>query len=240
MKTRFYLGLDLGQVHDYSALTLTEQIMPEKLAKNASDWRPMPMVTPIATKPEKPVEKSLPTYDLHNLKRWRHTPYPDIVDNVVSIMQEEALAGQCELVVDGTGVGRPVVDLLRQRGIKMLAATITAGNKVSYDAGFTRIPKIELVGIMQVLLQTQRINFASQVPEVQTLVAELKNFKVAFTNAANTTFGAGAAPDWRDGAHDDLVLALALPMWRAEKEANRGTIRRPQAWSGECDFLSGY
>jgi hypothetical protein len=50
---------------------------------------------------------------------------------------------------------------------------------------------------------------------VQTdrLVRELQNFRVKLTVAAHETFGA-----WREGDHDDLVLAVALACWLAERE----------------------
>jgi hypothetical protein len=43
-------------------------------------------------------------------------------------------------------------------------------------------------------------------------VRELQQFQVKITAAANETFGV-----WRDGQHDDLVLAVALACWWAER-----------------------
>jgi hypothetical protein len=42
-------------------------------------------------------------------------------------------------------------------------------------------------------------------------VAELDNFQARKTAFGNDTFVAG--DDWRDGNHDDLVLAVALAAW---------------------------
>jgi hypothetical protein len=42
-------------------------------------------------------------------------------------------------------------------------------------------------------------------PAAEVLTRELEGFKVKITPAANETFGT-----WRDGEHDDLVLAVAL------------------------------
>ncbi len=47
-------------------------------------------------------------------------------------------------------------------------------------------------------------------PAVSTLVEELANFRVKITLAANEVFRA-----WREGEHDDLVLAVVLACWRA-------------------------
>lgn len=44
-------------------------------------------------------------------------------------------------------------------------------------------------------------------PDAPTLLRELQDFRVRFTEAGNATFNA------REGAHDDLVLALALAVF---------------------------
>ena len=88
---------------------------------------------------------------------------------------------------------------------------------------------------LQVLLQSRRIKVAPSLPEAQTLVRELLDFKVKITLAANETFGA-----WREGTHDDLVLAVAIAAWEAERvplDASRPAVvaagpvfPRPYPW----------
>ena len=53
--------------------------------------------------------------------------------------------------------------------------------------------------------------------DAATLVRELQNFQVKLTAAANETFGV-----WREGQHDDLVLAVALACWWAERNPPLG------------------
>jgi DNA helicase TIP49 (TBP-interacting protein) len=36
------------------------------------------------------------------------TPYPQVAERVVKIMRSAEMAGRCILVVDATGVGRPI------------------------------------------------------------------------------------------------------------------------------------
>ena len=62
------------------------------------------------------------------------------------------------------------------------------------------------------LLQGDRLKFAAGLPEVKTLVGELLSFEVRITEAGSDTYGA-----WREGAHDDLVFAVALAAWYAER-----------------------
>jgi hypothetical protein len=69
-----------------------------------------------------------------------------------------------------------------------------------------------LVGVLQVLLQTRRLRIAQALPEAAILAKELETFQVKITAAANEAFGA-----WREGQHDDLVLAVALAAWAGER-----------------------
>ncbi len=62
------------------------------------------------------------------------------------------------------------------------------------------------------LLQSRRLHIARELPDAATLVRELENFRVKITAARNEVFEA-----WREGAHDDLVLATGLVAWWGEK-----------------------
>jgi hypothetical protein len=121
-------------------------------------------------------------------------------------------------VVDQTGVGRAVVEMMadRLRGwveATLLPIQITGGHAVTIgEDGSVRVPKKELVGAVQVLLQSRRLQIARTLPDAPLLVKELENFRVKITEAANETFGA-----WREGQHDDLVLATALAAWLGER-----------------------
>ena len=44
------------------------------------------------------------------------------------------------------------------------------------------------------------------------MTEELLNFRYKITQASNLIY-----ESWREGAHDDLVLALSLAVWKAEK-----------------------
>jgi hypothetical protein len=105
-----------------------------------------------------------------------------------------------------------LVDGLRgQVTCKFAPITITSGHQVSVENGL-HVPKKELVGVLQVLLQTRRLHIARELPDAATLVRELENFRVKITAARNEVFEA-----WREGAHDDLVLATGMAAWCGEK-----------------------
>lgn len=184
----FFAGLDLGQAHDFTALVIPEQLGPAPHM-----------------------------YHVRHIERWPlGTPYPAIVGAVAARMGMPQLRRQ-PLVIDGTGCGRPVVDLFKQvRGLTFYPVLITGGDTASKDeAGYWRVPKRDLVGVVQVLLQSERLKIADALPEARTLTAELLNFQAKISDStAHDSYGA-----WREGTHDDVVLALALALWLAERTA---------------------
>jgi len=191
-----WVGLDLGQSADYSAVCVVER-----------HQRP-PLATGAPTPPE---------YHVRHLQRWKlQTPYPTIVRDIVRLMGSPQLGppGLASLVVDATGVGPPVVDLLVQAGLsrQLLACTITAGNEVVQpNSGEVHCPKRDLVSTLSVLLQAERLKVAPALPETRTLMSELATFQVKISASGRDTYGT-----WREGQHDDLVLAVALAVWAAE------------------------
>jgi hypothetical protein len=188
LQPEFYVGLDLGQAADPSALAVLEQ------------W---PATNPGCG----------PTYACRHLQRWPlGTAYTAIVADLARLLAAPPLP-DCTLVVDATGCGRPVVDMIRQARLpaSLIPVIITAGHALAYGADGYHVPKRDLVSTLQVLLQPRRLQIAKALPEAATLERELLGFQVRLTSAGHETFAAG-----REGMHDDLVLALALAGWFAE------------------------
>jgi len=202
----YILGLDLGQSNDYTALAIAEMtgFDPPPIAIYWSDLKDR--------------EETETIYTFGHLERFPlHTPYTTIVQRVKALLAMPQFRGRTHLVVDSTGVGRPVIDLLRKEGLEPIAVTITAGVDVTNeDEHNYRVPKRDLVSNTQVLFQSNRIRIARRLPEADILVQELMNFQTKITAAGNDIYGA-----WREGTHDDLVLAVALATWYGEKAIRR-------------------
>jgi hypothetical protein len=192
----FYIGVDLGQKQDYTAIAIVER----------EDTRLNPPRVYVA-------QAVLPVRLL--VRRVRRvalgTPYPRVVELIRDITCERALEGQCALVVDGTGVGAPVVDMLRAAGLRceITAVTITGGEREprrgSRDVG---VPKRDLIAGVQLGLEKGELRIARRMKEAGSLVRELVAMKIGS--------GGGEA----GGEHDDLVIALALACWRARRRQN--------------------
>jgi hypothetical protein len=150
---------------------------------------------------------------VRHLQRWQlNTPYTKIAEDLEAMFARPELA-DTEVVVDHTGVGRGVVDLLRQCKApqlrNLIAVTITAGDAVSHEGLNWRVPKRDLVGAVQVPLEQGRLKIAPALQAGALLKRELENFKVKIDpKTAHDSYLA-----WRDGEHDDLVLAVALAVW---------------------------
>ncbi len=191
MQCDYFIGLDLGQASDLTALAIVER--PDQRSRDGKET----------------------LYALRHLRRFAlGTPYTEIVPAVTALAARAPLSGRVTLVVDQTGIGRAVVDMLRQQAsCGIVAVTITAGETMTRaEDGSRRVPKKELVTGLQLLLQARRLRVARAVPECATLVRELENYRLRITAAAHETFGAGPA-----SAHDDLVIAVALAGWWAER-----------------------
>ena len=132
------------------------------------------------------------------------TPYPAVVARIAAVVV--ALPG-AELVVDATGVGRPVVDQLRAAGLAPIAVTLTGGRNTTFDGDDWRVPKRELVRAVATALEGDRLKVASGLPDAPALVREMAAFRIRFGERGHASF-AGA------GEHDDLLIAVALLCWR--------------------------
>ena len=159
---------------------------------------------------------------MRHLERPRlGTPYPAIVDRVQELMRSRQLLieeahGYTKapyLIVDATGVGRPVVDLIKQARHKPKAVTITGGKTVNHVPGGYNVPKRDLITNLQVLFQNERLRIAKGLSEGKTFIDELLSFKLKI----NVTTGHDTYEAWREGVHDDLVLSVAMAAWYAEK-----------------------
>jgi len=115
--------------------------------------------------------------------------------------------------------------MLREAEIYPAAVFITGGDTVHQDGKEYRVPKRDLVGAVQVLLQTERLKIASSLKEASTLTAELLAFKVNINAKGHDHYGHDVG-DWRENPHDDLVPAVALACWLGENPGPQGVPKR--------------
>jgi len=141
------------------------------------------------------------------------TSYLQVVERIALVAERCELLGPAVIVVDSTGVGRPVTDMLRKRTTTPLrAVTFTGADKVKQsDAYSYKVPKRDLVVALEVVLQSRRLHVVPDCPLQEDLRAELGAFEVNLNARGHDTY------DGSSGKHDDLVSALSLATWWAER-----------------------
>jgi hypothetical protein len=151
------------------------------------------------------------------------TPYTQVTARIVDLARKPELAGKCQLVVDATGVGTPVVDMLRaaRPGCPIVAVWITGGQSAHYDGAVWHVPKLELMARMQCLFESKQLQILRSLRESATLVRELLDIRT--THRASGRISAGAEGS---GEHDDLAIAVALAVWPRRKSPAGHQSRR--------------
>ena len=209
----FVIGLDLGKSQDYSALAVDELFSAERL-----HYRRTAFELQAAVVRRRPVIR----HQIVNVYRYpRGTAYPEIYRSVQSVMRQlPARERKSDLLVDKTGVGAPVVDAMREMNMQPIAVSITGGRVANMNdsANFT-VPKFMLASVLDICLAEERMEITEQAGGSAALRAELQGFHAKIKPSGHESLEA-----WREGVHDDLVLAVALAAWRAEN------LPQPSSW----------
>jgi hypothetical protein len=187
---RYSVGVDLGQANDPTAIAVLERtVVPPQTA----------LFAPVGKEPSNRLVEGDIVYDLVYLKRPKlGKPYDVIAKRVADLIcelePEGAFGelGQVTLSVDGTGVGRGVVDMLDTE-FKRRAATLSAVPRVDFRRvsvtgsqtqlkrpertnGYWSVPKKDLVFPAVAAFQQGKIRIG-KVKDRDALVNELKNYK---------------------------------------------------------------
>jgi hypothetical protein len=199
----FIIGQDLGQAVDYSARAFIERTqaltqLDDRRGEYFEDRY-------VIRKLERPAKK---------------TKYTDQVTDLSAQLKSEVIK-DADLVVDATGVGRPVIDIMRHIGLSPIPVLITGGSDVNQSDGFWRVPKKILVSTLAIVLQSGRLQIVSGLALRDVLQREMMAFKVKVHKNAHETY------DAQEGEHDDIVIAVALAVWWGERTAKGGWRLNP-------------
>ena len=229
-RTPVTIGCDVGQIRDSTAICVCEvmQVNTGKVRyaskQEAGRWDHRGHWIP--PKGIDPVFRS--EYTVRDIKRLPlGTSYPDVADHLAHLLCAERLARRdVRLLLDVTGVGRGVWDMLRQeialrkeaRHVQLRPVSFTHGE--TYNKRTGSLGKAYLVSRGQSLLQSGRVH-APDTPEVRATLEELKTYEIKIDTDGKDTYGAFAV-----GKHDDLATALLLatledPYTERESLSNR-------------------
>ncbi|GLR91327.1 hypothetical protein [Bradyrhizobium iriomotense] len=197
---RWYVGVDLGQSTDPTAIcVLNHRVIPlDKWTRNE---------TTRTTRQER-----TEYFDVRHLERLPlGMSYPQQIQRVADLLARPPLnLLKPKLVIDETGVGRPVGDMFDAAGLRPNRITITAGLEATqHGANTWHVPKGLLISNLEAHSHAGELRIGVAVNDAAALKDELKDFKRKISEAGRTTYTA------RVGAHDDLVLSVAITLWMA-------------------------
>ena len=135
--------------------------------------------------------------DTHEIVSWDRFKGIDYPLQKLFIRGKAFNYNKARVIIDATGVGRPIYEDLRQEGVFV------------EDFTFSGKSKQELIGRLIVAVDERYI----RVPDIPDLVAEMKAFQYNYINEStgellkNPTYSAPV------GFHDDGVISLALAVW---------------------------
>jgi hypothetical protein len=208
---RFIIGLDLGKSVDCTAIAvLHHTITPlDKytnylkigISKQHTDQR----------------------FNVVHLERLPlGMPYPAQIHHVEELVNRDPLRGRAPLVMDDSGVGRPIGDSFVEARLRPKRITITSGLEVTQHDGDTwHVPKSVLISTMEGRIHTGELKVAKGLLEAGPLKEELLDFERHVSESGRTTWGA------RVGKHDDIVLAVSLAVWWAVRTSKPSVTSMP-------------
>ena len=198
------IGLDVGQRVDPTAICVAEREDRQHIEQVRTPYGPGAVM----------IEERTSTEDHYLIRHLERLPlglsYPAVarrVRDVAAGIRSRTRGSYPSLYVDATGVGTPLIDVLREVGVEanIIAVYFTHGDRMTQAEGSEiRLGKAYLVSRLQTLLQGGRLHLP-KTQEAQQLARELLDYEIHVDQNANDTYGA-----FKVGSHDDLVTALGL------------------------------
>jgi hypothetical protein len=202
-KKTLLIGLDLGQQYDYTVLSVLETAEPKYYGRTR-----------------------YVNYALVELQRAPlNVPYPKIVDGISKLTHNYLALHNYTFLVDYTGVGRPVVDMLREQQINVIAINTTGGIFSNWKSGIeVSVPKKDIVTSLKATLESNRLQIIDSLTNYSLIIQEFVNFTEKKNEFANLQFEA------KYGYHDDIVMSIGLAIWYGENRTIRNRKMEIMAW----------
>ena len=190
-------------------------------------------------------------FDIVALDKFNGLPYTRVAEVIEQRMGHKDLKNSCDLVVDGTGIGSAVVDLLRERSLLPNPIIFTPGGAVrEVTAAFgtifkgspgqlaplkvireLHVPKEEMKAAGKVLFEQDRVSVAPGLRWGEDLKQQL----MAFRGKVNERTGRKRYEAESEAVHDDFVVCYLMGAWwflrGSQKDEER--VLPSQARSGD-------
>jgi hypothetical protein len=116
------------------------------------------------------------------------------------------------LLIDRTGVGLPICDMIVAGGLNPVQVSLTAGDVLTRPGpGKINLPKKDLVASITKVIQERRLKVVFGCENAGLFKSELKNFQLKVSASGHNTYNAA------QGSHDDTITAVGLCLWHGDK-----------------------
>ncbi len=171
------------------------------------------------------------TCDIPFIDQFIGISYPQVVDNLLTLMGAKELVNNVELLVDGRSVGEAVIDMMRQAGLNPIPIVATAGDQVhEVHAEFGKVfqstaregrlsgalvlsqinvPKEDLVAAGMAVMQQNRLRIAKGLRWAEEFQRQLTHFKGSINERTKRRIFEADEVD----VHDDIVFCYLMGAW---------------------------
>lgn len=166
--------------------------------------------------------------DIVAIDKFNNLPYTRVAEIIEGRMSHKDIRNSCDLLVDGTGVGAAVVDLLREKGLKPVPIVFTAGGRVSEVAApfgtifkdapgrlqplrvvrELHVPKADLVAAGKLLFEQGRVRVAAGLRWGEDFKGQMLSFRGKVNEKGRRRYEADTEDD-----HDDMVVCYLMAAW---------------------------
>ena len=193
-KTRIYLGLDLGKRQDHTAIVALElrwRFGPKDNVTQAIAQYPTLLLSYSTRLPLDTETTRIPQLVRDTLQRYSPAyGEPPRID---------------KLLVDATGIGHTIVELIRKNQPKAHVQPVTLTNghvERQLKDNYLSLPRPDLINRLKMVFELGNIQLLDSAPGFVDIQRELVQFR----------------PSGEQQEHDDLVMALAMAVWQAAKD----------------------
>lgn len=142
------------------------------------------------------------------------TSYPDIAGRL-KVICDKLKPHEITFVIDETGVGDPIIRMIRDQVHIHWRVTISDKKSATFDedSGKWTVPKRDLIASLMIVSQSQRYRIAEGLSDAEILARQADKLN------ANSKVKLKADEDecWRENEDDDYLLAWAAATWAMER-----------------------
>ncbi len=196
------MSVDLGQKHDYTAVTVT-------LLRGYTDtgW---------------------PLLDLISAERWRDVEYAETCNRVINGAHRVShhFGQPVDIWVDYGGVGQMPGEMIRANTpLDVYLAMITSGAKATHGEGPERrnwsVPRNELFWGGGSCINAKRLRYPADLPHLDVIESEMQAIQTRKTDAGNIKMEHVVS---REAPNDDLVFSICLGVFGHQRHVAKKRV----------------